>query len=80
MRPVALPVISTFTLTPTINALGDPATARWTTTDAVRVQLRFENGANLAVVTAPSQVTSGNVVLTLASPRARGARGLQRRR
>lgn len=67
VRPVALPTITTYTLTPTINALGDPATARWTTTGAVRVQLRFENGATLAVVTTPSMVTSGNVVLTPAT-------------
>lgn len=67
VRPVALPVINTFTLTPTINALGDPATARWTTSNAVRVQLRFENGPNLAVVSAASQVASGSAVLTLAT-------------
>lgn len=67
LRPVAAPVISTYTLTPTINALGDPATARWTTLNAVRLQLRFENGPTLAVVTTPSQILSGNVVLTPAT-------------
>ena len=67
VRPVAVPVISTYTLTPTLNALGDPATARWTTMNAVRLQLRFENGATLAVVTTPSQVNAGNVVLTPAT-------------
>lgn len=64
VRPVAPPVIDTFTLTPNVASLGDPATARWTTTNAVRVQLRLENGATLAVVTAPSQVANGTVVLT----------------
>ncbi|MBL8917127.1 MAG: lamin tail domain-containing protein, partial [Archangium sp.] len=67
VRPVGLPVINTFTLTPTITNLGDAATARWTTTDAVRVQLRQENGPNLLVVTTASQVASGNVGLLLAS-------------
>jgi hypothetical protein len=68
VRPVAQPTIATFTLTPqTINALGDAVTARWTTTNAVRVLLRLENGATLAVVEAPSQVTSGNVSVTLAT-------------
>ena len=67
VRPVAVPVISTYTLTPTINALGDPATARWTTLNAVRLQLRFENGPTLAVITTPSQVTAGSVVLTPAT-------------
>lgn len=67
VRPVLVPVISTYTLTPTINALGDPATARWTTTNAVRLQLRFENGPTLAVISTPSQVTSGSFVLTPAT-------------
>ncbi len=68
VRPVALPVISTFTIAPsTIAALGDPATARWTTTNATRLQLRLENGPTLAVITTASQITSGNVVLTPAT-------------
>lgn len=67
VRPVALPVINSYTLTPSVSALGDPATARWTTTNATRLQLRFENGATLAVVTTPSQIASGSVVLTPAS-------------
>ncbi len=67
VRPVAPPSITTYTLTPTINGLGDPATARWTTANAVRLQLRLEGGANLAIITAASQVASGNVVLTPAS-------------
>ncbi len=67
VRPVAVPAITMYTLTPTINALGDPATARWTTTGAVRLQLRFENGANLAIITTPSQVNSGSFVLTPAT-------------
>ncbi len=60
VRTVALPVISTFTLTPTINAPGDAATARWTTQNATRVQLRLANGSTVAVITTPSQVTAGN--------------------
>ena len=68
VRPVAVPVIGTFSITPgTIAALGDPATARWTTTNATRLQLRFESGATVAVITTPAQVTSGNVVLTPAT-------------
>lgn len=67
VRPVGRPVINTFTLTPTITNLGDSATAQWTTTDAVRVQLRHENGPNLRTITTASQVASGNVGLLLAS-------------
>ncbi|MDP3153005.1 MAG: lamin tail domain-containing protein [Archangium sp.] len=68
VRPVAVPVINTFTITPsTVAALGDPATARWTTTNANRLQLRFENGATVASITTPSQIASGNVVLTPAT-------------
>lgn len=67
VRPVAAPSITTYTLTPALNALGDPATARWTTANAVRLQLRLEGGANLTVVTATSQLASGSVVLTPAT-------------
>lgn len=67
VRPVAVPVITMYTLTPTINAVGDPATARWTTTGAVRLLLRFENGPTLGVVTTPSMVNSGTLVLTPAT-------------
>ncbi|MFT3711236.1 MAG: lamin tail domain-containing protein [Archangium sp.] len=67
VRPVALPVLNTYTLTPTLNAFGDRATARWTTTNATRVQLRFENGPTLAVITTPSQVANGSVLLTPAT-------------
>ena len=67
VRPVALPSITTFTLTPVLTALGDPATAQWTTANAVQVVLRIENGATLAVVTVPSRVASGNSVLTPAT-------------
>jgi hypothetical protein len=63
VRPVALPVINTFTLTPTLNAAGDSATATWTTSNASRVELRFENGAQLAEVTAPAGVASGSRML-----------------
>ncbi len=67
VRPVALPVINTFTLPGSFNALGDAVTARWTTANAVRVQLRFEGGATLATVTSASQVAAGSTVLTLAN-------------
>lgn len=67
VRPVPLPAITMYTLTPTINALGDPATARWMTTGATRIQLRFENGPTLAVITTPPMVTSGTFVLTPAT-------------
>lgn len=67
VRPVALPAINTFTLTPTINAYGDPATARWTTTSAARVVLRIENGLTLGVIETPSQVASGSFAITPAS-------------
>ena len=67
VRPVNLPAIATFTLTPTVTTFGDSATARWTTTDAVRVQLRHESGPVIANVTAPSQVASGNLGLLLGS-------------
>lgn len=67
VSPVALPSITSYTLTSALNALGDPATARWTTTNATNLQLRFENGPTLALITTPSQVASGNVVLTPAT-------------
>ena len=67
VRPVNLPVISTFTLTGAFNAIGEAVTARWTTTGANRVLLRFENGPTLATVTTASQVASGSVVLTPAN-------------
>ncbi len=67
VRPVGLPVINTYTLTGAFNAIGEAVTARWTTTDATRVLLRFENGATLASVTNAAQVASGNVVLTPAN-------------
>jgi hypothetical protein len=59
VRTVQLPVINTFTLPGSINAPGDPATARWTTTNASRVQLRLAGGSTLAVVSAAGQVASG---------------------
>ncbi|PZR11843.1 MAG: hypothetical protein DI536_16030 [Archangium gephyra] len=59
VRAVSLPTIDTFTLTGTVNAGGDPATARWTTTNANRVVLRVANGSAVAEVTNPSQVASG---------------------
>lgn len=67
VRPVALPEISSFTLTPTVNTFGDSATARWTTTSATLVQLRLEDGPTLANVTVPSMVASGNRGVVLAS-------------
>lgn len=67
VRPVAPPAITSFTLTSAVTTLGDPATARWTTMNATRLQLRLENGATLAVVSSASQVASGSVVLTPAT-------------
>jgi|APLak6261679142_1056127.scaffolds.fasta_scaffold00023_56 hypothetical protein len=64
VKPVALPVINTYTLTGSFANVGDPVTARWTTTNATSVTVRFEGGATIATVTTPSQVASGNVVLT----------------
>lgn len=66
VRPVGLPVINTFTLTPTVNQLGDNATATWTTTDATTVQLSLENGPTLLTITTPSTVASGNKGIALA--------------
>lgn len=59
VRTVQLPVINTFTLPGSVNAPADPATARWTTTNASRVQLRISGGSSLAVITAAGQVASG---------------------
>lgn len=67
LRPVAVPQINTFTLTPTVNAFGDSASAQWTTTAATVLQLRLENGPTLVNVTAPSTVASGNRGLVLAT-------------
>ncbi len=67
VRPVAPPTITTFTLTPTVNMLGQAANAAWSTANATSVQLVLDNGAALATVTVPSQVATGSLGLQLAT-------------
>lgn len=67
VKPVAAPTITTFTLPSSINALGDGVTARWTTSNATRLVLKLEGGAQLATITAPAQVASGSVSVALGS-------------
>ncbi len=57
---VALPVIDSFNLPASVNAVGDAAAATWTTQHATRAFLRIKNGPNLAVVPA-AQVANGTL-------------------
>lgn len=59
VRAVSLPTVDTFTVTANLNAGGDPAVARWTTTNANRVSIRVQNGSALTEITNPTQVTGG---------------------
>lgn len=63
VRVVSLPTIDSFMLTNVVNAGGDTATARWTTSNATRVALRVENGATLSEVTNAAQVANGMATL-----------------
>jgi hypothetical protein len=67
VRPVAPPSLASYTLTPSINAFGDSATARWTTMNASRIVVRIANGPTLGVVETPSQVASGSLSFTPAT-------------
>jgi hypothetical protein len=59
VRVVKLPVISSFTLPAAVNAMGDTATAAWTTQHAAGGLLRLKNGPTFSVI-GSSQVGSGN--------------------
>lgn len=62
VRPVQLPVITSFTLTPpAINAAGDSTNAQWTTQNARRVQIRVANGPTLVVNTATPSMGSASI-------------------
>lgn len=66
VRPVQLPVITSFTLTPpAINAAGDNTNAQWVTQNTRRVQIRVANGPTLVVnTTTPS---NGSAVIRAGS-------------
>ncbi|MBL8910943.1 MAG: lamin tail domain-containing protein [Archangium sp.] len=62
VRPVQLPVITSFTLTPpAINAAGDSTNAQWITQNARRVQIRVANGPTLVVNSATPSMGSASI-------------------
>ncbi|MGV3624870.1 MAG: lamin tail domain-containing protein [Archangium sp.] len=63
VRSVNKPTVDTFTITGTVNAGGDNATARWTTTAASRVVLRVEGGGGVYETSSQTTVASGMFVV-----------------